>query len=79
MEPGESCRKCTSCKEGHYERCPEMIFAGTSGWDVRDPSCTALTSSAQRRPLTTERSAATTSFLLICKDAMGILSLLVLT
>ncbi|KAI5478291.1 xylitol dehydrogenase [Pseudohyphozyma bogoriensis] len=29
LEPGETCRRCVSCKAGHPEQCPEMIFAAT--------------------------------------------------
>lgn len=33
MEPGESCQICSSCKEGNYNRCPEMKFAATPPGD----------------------------------------------
>ncbi|BGP12513.1 hypothetical protein JCM10213v2_000430 [Rhodosporidiobolus nylandii] len=33
LEPGKSCRVCTECKGGHYERCAEMIFAATPPYD----------------------------------------------
>ena len=33
MEPGESCRLCSSCTGGHYNRCPDMIFAATPPYD----------------------------------------------
>ncbi|ORY90163.1 xylitol dehydrogenase [Leucosporidium creatinivorum] len=33
MEPGESCRMCYSCKDGHYNRCPSMAFAATPPFD----------------------------------------------
>ncbi|GAA6032043.1 hypothetical protein JCM8097_003401 [Rhodosporidiobolus ruineniae] len=33
LEPGESCRVCPDCKGGHYERCPDMIFAATPPYD----------------------------------------------
>ncbi|KAM0755592.1 xylitol dehydrogenase [Meredithblackwellia eburnea MCA 4105] len=33
LDPGESCRTCISCKEGHYERCPDMVFAATPPYD----------------------------------------------
>ncbi|GAA5918847.1 hypothetical protein JCM1841_002769 [Sporobolomyces salmonicolor] len=33
LEPGKSCRVCGDCKGGHYERCPEMIFAATPPYD----------------------------------------------
>ena len=29
MEPGVPCRKCTRCKEGRYNLCPDMAFAAT--------------------------------------------------
>ncbi|KAL8284140.1 hypothetical protein RQP46_004889 [Phenoliferia psychrophenolica] len=37
MEPGESCRVCESCKTGHYNRCPDMIFAGATFFRKRSP------------------------------------------
>ncbi|SCV68403.1 BQ2448_524 [Microbotryum intermedium] len=33
LEPGESCRKCDVCKEGFYNRCPDMVFAATPPYD----------------------------------------------
>lgn len=33
LEPGASCRTCDSCKDGHYELCPEMVFAATPPYD----------------------------------------------
>ncbi|KWU46881.1 xylitol dehydrogenase [Rhodotorula sp. JG-1b] len=33
LEPGKSCRSCYDCKGGHYERCPDMIFAATPPYD----------------------------------------------
>ncbi|BGP52648.1 hypothetical protein JCM8202_004822 [Rhodotorula sphaerocarpa] len=33
LEPGKSCRCCYDCKGGHYERCPDMIFAATPPYD----------------------------------------------
>ncbi|GAA5981300.1 hypothetical protein JCM10908_004058 [Rhodotorula pacifica] len=33
LEPGKSCRCCHDCKGGHYERCPDMIFAATPPYD----------------------------------------------
>jgi D-xylulose reductase len=33
LEPGASCRVCDSCKGGHYELCPEMVFAATPPYD----------------------------------------------
>lgn len=29
MEPGVPCRRCTRCKEGKYNLCPDMAFAAT--------------------------------------------------
>ena len=29
MEPGVPCRRCTRCKEGRYNLCPDMAFAAT--------------------------------------------------
>ena len=29
MEPGVPCRRCVRCKEGHYNLCPDMVFAAT--------------------------------------------------
>ncbi|GAA5839545.1 hypothetical protein JCM9279_005974 [Rhodotorula babjevae] len=29
LEPGRSCRVCSDCKDGHYNRCAKMIFAAT--------------------------------------------------
>ncbi|GAA5894351.1 hypothetical protein JCM5296_005146 [Sporobolomyces johnsonii] len=33
LEPGKLCRVCDDCKGGHYERCPEMVFAATPPYD----------------------------------------------
>ncbi|GJN90508.1 hypothetical protein Rhopal_003519-T1 [Rhodotorula paludigena] len=33
LEPGRSCRVCPSCKAGHYQRCPDMVFAATPPYD----------------------------------------------
>ncbi|KZW04061.1 putative xylitol dehydrogenase [Exidia glandulosa HHB12029] len=33
LEPGASCRTCDACKSGHYELCPEMVFAATPPYD----------------------------------------------
>ena len=29
LEPGYPCRRCTQCKAGHYNLCPDMCFAAT--------------------------------------------------
>ncbi|KFH44423.1 D-xylulose reductase A-like protein [Hapsidospora chrysogenum ATCC 11550] len=29
LEPGYPCRRCTNCRAGHYNLCPEMAFAAT--------------------------------------------------
>lgn len=29
LEPGISCRKCSLCKDGHYNLCPQMKFFGS--------------------------------------------------
>ena len=33
IEPGRSCRTCTSCKAGLYHLCPDMRFAATPPYD----------------------------------------------
>ncbi|KAH7106366.1 xylitol dehydrogenase [Auriculariales sp. MPI-PUGE-AT-0066] len=33
LEPGASCKSCDNCKAGHYELCPEMVFAATPPYD----------------------------------------------
>jgi D-xylulose reductase len=33
MEPGIPCRRCTRCREGRYNLCPEMAFAATPPYD----------------------------------------------
>ncbi|GAA5922033.1 NAD(P)-dependent alcohol dehydrogenase [Sporobolomyces koalae] len=33
LEPGRSCRVCSDCKAGYYNRCSEMIFAATPPFD----------------------------------------------
>ncbi|BGP36485.1 hypothetical protein JCM10450v2_000385 [Rhodotorula kratochvilovae] len=33
LEPGRSCRMCHDCKRGHYELCPQMVFAATPPYD----------------------------------------------
>lgn len=33
MEPGIPCRRCTRCKEGKYNLCPDMAFAATPPFD----------------------------------------------
>ncbi|KAI9788831.1 MAG: hypothetical protein M1833_002797 [Piccolia ochrophora] len=33
LEPGVPCRRCTRCKEGHYNLCAEMAFAATPPFD----------------------------------------------
>ncbi|KAJ9646463.1 hypothetical protein H2199_002512 [Coniosporium tulheliwenetii] len=33
MEPGVPCRRCTRCKEGHYNLCADMAFAATPPYD----------------------------------------------
>ena len=29
LEPGAPCRVCPLCKEGNYQRCPDVVFAAT--------------------------------------------------
>lgn len=33
MEPGQPCRRCTRCKAGTYNLCPDMAFAATPPYD----------------------------------------------
>jgi L-iditol 2-dehydrogenase len=33
IEPGYGCRKCTYCKEGRYNLCPDMKFCATPPYD----------------------------------------------
>ncbi|GAA6062076.1 hypothetical protein JCM10212_006499 [Sporobolomyces blumeae] len=33
LEPGKSCRVCSDCKSGYYNRCSEMVFAATPPYD----------------------------------------------
>ncbi|GAA5911809.1 hypothetical protein JCM6882_003363 [Rhodosporidiobolus microsporus] len=33
LEPGQSCRVCSECKGGVYERCADMIFAASPPYD----------------------------------------------
>ncbi|GAA5875891.1 hypothetical protein JCM16303_004034 [Sporobolomyces ruberrimus] len=33
LEPGKSCRVCSDCKSGYYNRCAEMVFAATPPYD----------------------------------------------
>ena len=33
LEPGVPCRRCSQCKTGHYNLCPEMAFASTPPFD----------------------------------------------
>jgi D-xylulose reductase len=33
MEPGETCRKCATCKEGKYNLCKRIKFAATPPTD----------------------------------------------
>ncbi|GAA5896373.1 NAD(P)-dependent alcohol dehydrogenase [Sporobolomyces salmoneus] len=33
LEPGKSCRVCSDCKSGYYNRCSEMVFAATPPFD----------------------------------------------
>lgn len=33
LEPGYPCRRCGSCLSGHYNLCPDMVFAATPPYD----------------------------------------------
>ncbi|KAL1837386.1 hypothetical protein VTJ49DRAFT_3945 [Mycothermus thermophilus] len=33
LEPGYPCRRCSACLSGHYNLCPDMVFAATPPYD----------------------------------------------
>ncbi|KAK0731865.1 chaperonin 10-like protein [Lasiosphaeris hirsuta] len=33
LEPGYPCRRCGNCLDGHYNLCPDMVFAATPPYD----------------------------------------------
>jgi len=51
IEPGRSCRVCSECKSGHYNRCAGMVFAATpphSGQSLPSSSSSCSTCAPER-------------------------------